>query len=438
MTQTLTSPAQRPQLHQTQQPASYPKRRPISNFSRDGRESYPGRRHMDPRASKSSYTPRNSKKTARPPASDDDNKSPKHSLSSETSREIADIFSSVTNMSDISSIESRKNFKNLQTDDVDYKPPVAELRSIDDKLRDFQFAEVDPSSPEEARLACVDFSVVAFAIAKNETERICKKIDDAVSDGRGDLGIWRICENMIFPMLNQAGLNEAQPIGPTVTSSTGVPKGDTAKDFSHCLDKPDNTQFKPIDIHPDVPIAIVVRRVYPATLLHALRLLQDKFPMSPITTRLFESIRAHGRASLIMGSSKELFHELIAFRWRVYNDLPFIVTLLKQMEENGIDFDKRTLELVERIRQRGMREISKARQPDGVSRGGNIVSRARRANGGTHNNATWWDTPVIRKAYQELTNWAKGMDAQIKDVKMLEEKAEEVWNIKHPPSVFRN
>ncbi|KAF3490504.1 uncharacterized protein GIQ15_00021 [Arthroderma uncinatum] len=428
LTRTLTTPVQRPQLQQTRQPASYPKRCPYSSFSQDEYESSLRQLIRRPGAPITGSTIQSSKGTGCTAMKGDGNTQPKDNPSSQESQEITNIFSSVMDtMSQISNPKYR--VKTQQPLDL-FR---AGTRSVNDKLRNFQFTNIDPSSPHETKFAGVDLSVAAFAVAQKETRRICKEIDDAVADGRGDLGIWKICEEMIFPMLKQADLDDALPVRPAVKSSTDMFEDD---DVSAGLDKGNNARCKQMDIHPDVPAVIVVGHVYPATLLHALRLLQNKFPMSPITTRLFESIRSHGRASFIVGSSKELFHELIDFRWRVYNDLPFIVALLKEMEENGVDFDKRTLELVEKIRQRGAREISKARYADGRARGSNIKIRSRRAGGGTSNSGTWWDSPVIQKSYRELTSWAKGMDAQIRDVKELEEKAQKIWSNKHQEWVY--
>ncbi|EEQ30492.1 hypothetical protein McanMca71_002371 [Microsporum canis] len=430
LTQTLTTPVQRPQPYRHHQLASYPQRCPFSNSSRQEIRSHLGRRHTSFRGSTSSPTSRGVKAAGGLCVDHDEHIPPNDNLSNQENREITNIFTSVlSSMSEIHNPKSRKTFQRPL--DTLTKSGIDRV-NVNDKLHNFRFTEVDPSAPDEAKFAGIDLSVPAFAVAQKETKRICKEIDDAVLDGRGDLGIWKICENMIFPMLKQAGLDESQPPCSSVNHPTTTSLGD---DVSGRLStRPNgNGSYQSIHVHPDVPVVTVVRHVYPATLLHALRILQNKFPMSPLTTRLFESIRAHGRASLIMGSSKELFHELIDFRWRVYNDLPSIVSLLKEMEENGVDFDKRTLELVERIRQRGAREIMKTRQVDGRGRNSSIKGKNRRAgSGGSNTGGTWWDSPAIRKAYRELASWAKGMDAQIRDFKELEEKAQEIWSIKRP------
>ncbi|EFQ97428.1 hypothetical protein MGYG_00469 [Nannizzia gypsea CBS 118893] len=426
LTRTLTAPVRRPQSNQPRRPAGYQERCLFSNSSRDELRSYPGRRHANPQASISTPTPRSSRTAGGFSVSHNGNTAPNGSHPAQDNREITNIFSSV--LKTMSELNSSSNRQKLQQPLDTLSNSKLEKANMNDKLHNFQFTEVDPSSPDEAKFAGIDLSVAAFAVAETETKRICKKIDDAVVDGEGDLGIWKICENMIFPMLKQAGLDEMLPSRSTARlSGTG---DSAAGDLSNCPDKNNNTPYQPIRVHPDIPIVTVVRHVYPATLLHALRILQNKFPMSPLTTRLFESIRSHGRASFIIGSSKELFHELIDFRWRVYNDLPSIVSLLKEMEENGIDFDKRTLELVERIRQRGAREILKARQFDGRNKISSIKSRSRRT--GSNAGVSWWDSPAIRKAYRELTSWAKGMDAQIREFKEFDDKAQELWSIKRP------
>ncbi|EGD84789.1 hypothetical protein H112_08504 [Trichophyton rubrum D6] len=426
LTATLTAPVHRAQPNQPRLPAGNQQRCPFSNSSRHELRSYPGRRHAKSQAPISTPAPRNSRVTGRFSVPQNGNTSANDSSSAQDNREIKNIFSSV--LKTMSELNSRSSRKKLQQPLNTLSNSGLEKANVNDKLHNFQLTKVDPSSPDEAKFAGIDLSVAAFAVAQTETKRICKEIDDAVMDGKGDLGIWKVCENMIFPMLKQAGLDEILSSGSTASVSES---GDNASgNLCNLPNKYNNTPCQPICVHPDIPIVTVVRHVYPATLLHALRILQNKFPMSPLTIRLFESIRSHGRASFVIGSSKELFHELIDFRWRVHNDLPSIVSLLKEMEENGIDFDKRTLELVERIRQRGARAILKARQSDGRNKNSSIKSRNRRT--GSNAGVSWWDSPAIRKAYRELTSWAKGMDAQIREFKELEEKAQELWSIKRP------
>ncbi|EGE00806.1 hypothetical protein TESG_08098 [Trichophyton tonsurans CBS 112818] len=426
LTRTLTAPVQWAQPNQPRLPAGNQQRCPFSNSSGHELRSYPGRRHANFQAPISTLVSRNSRVTGRFSVPHDGNTSANDSALAQDNREITNIFSSV--LKTMSELNSRSSPKKLQPPLDTLSNSGLEKANVNEKLHNFQFTKVDPSSPDEEKFAGIDLSVAAFAVAQTETRRICKEIDDAVVNGKGDLGIWKVCENMIFPMLKQAGLDEI--LSSRSTASVSGSGDSTLGDLSNLPNKNNDTSCRPICVHPDIPIVTVVRHVYPATLLHALRVLQNKFPMSPLTTRLFESIRSHGRASFIIGSSKELFHELIDFCWRVYNDLPSIVSLLKEMEENGIDFDKRTLELVDRIRQRGARAILKARQSDGRNKNSSTKSRNRRT--GSNAAVSWWDSPAIRKAYRELTSWAKGMDAQIREFKELEEKAQELWGIKRP------
>ncbi|KAK2737233.1 hypothetical protein FQN57_000400 [Myotisia sp. PD_48] len=319
-------------------------------------------------------------------------------------------------------------------------------------LHDFQLMGIDSTSPEEIKFAGVDLSVVALAISQRETGRICNSMDDAVAEGKCDLGIWKICEESVFPMLEQAKLNvaglEARSPSPLrtpnllgLTRNHRRARSQVAKTVSittpETITSTDNigtastidTKSGPLNVHPEVPLVLVVTKVYPATLLHALRLLQNKFPMSPTTTRLFEAVRGHGPISFHIGASREFCHEVIDFRWRVYNDLPFIVSFLRDMERNSIDFDQRTLDLVEKISSRRHLETSMPSCSD--LRHPSIKNRNKPLGGGVKHSA-WWDSAIVRKAYTELMACTDMMKDNIQKEQKSEQQHRRFWKEKYP------
>src|SRR5204862_129062 len=91
----------------------------------------------------------------------------------------------------------------------------------------------------------------------------------------------------------------------------------------------------PLDIPPAIPALPIVSAMYPDMLLRTLCILHKHFPMSQLTSQLLPAIKAHGRTSFVLGASTALYNELISFRWRIYSDIPYVLSLLEEMEETG-------------------------------------------------------------------------------------------------------
>lgn len=278
-----------------------------------------------------------------------------------------------------------------------------QFSKIVSKLRAFRDSPVDGSSPENEQFSGIDPFPLAKLIAKRESIKICKELDDAVAEGKGDIGVWNVCENKIFGMLKLVDLENIASLPDLkqdsikqdiVHSQKRLP---TSSPSGHGLDGTRNKREpveseSPLDIPEHVPVVTVVSKVYPNTLLHAAELLHSNFPMSQYSNQLLDTVKAHGRASFVMGASVELCNELISFRWRVYSDLPYIVSLLEEMEEAGIEFNWDTLSIVDDIR--------KQRQMDKYT--------TRTQNGDSDSGTWWWDSEATRSSYKDLAGWGRG------------------------------
>lgn len=269
------------------------------------------------------------------------------------------------------------------------------------KLKDFSPPEIasEPQEPQTTSKPPSSGTEISntYAIASDtafvESRKICNEMEQAAGSGDGDLGVWKVCEKRVFPLMdlinlpgslsptgNRAKRRQARERRRQAKLRNLEPGQEDSKSASGNT-SPDTTGL--LDIPPNVPVLPVVSKVYPDVILHAQQLFQDRFPMSPFTTQLFEAVKARGRTSLMMGASVDLCNELIGFRWRVYNDLPYIVALLKEMEEGGVEFNRHTLDLVEGIQ----RERMSALNEDG---------------GSSTNRNSWWESDAIHTAYQQL------------------------------------
>ncbi|KAI1940002.1 hypothetical protein LOZ66_002437 [Ophidiomyces ophidiicola] len=302
---------------------------------------------------------------------------------------------------------------------------LTQASKIFSKLRAFRDSNYGSSSPENEEFAGIHPFPLARLISKREAKKIYKELDDAIAEGKGDIGVWEICERKIFGMLQMVDLEALSPLA-ELRSNGGwqhdkfTPKSiiefpnNSYNDIN--ASKKFNGKDAPLDIPEHVPIVPVVMKTYPYTLLYAAKLLCRHFPMSQYNIQFLDAVKARGRASFLIGASTQLCNELIAFRWHVYSDLPYIVSLLKDMEEAGIEFDRRTLSLVD--------EIRKSRQVDRDHSG---------VEGGDDEDGSWWwDSETTRTSYKNLVGWGRGkgwitrIRAQLKKNQIREKKAEEL------------
>ena len=87
----------------------------------------------------------------------------------------------------------------------------------------------------------------------------------------------------------------------------------------------------------------LLQAVYGPCLLKAQRFLRINFPHSPYTLALLPAIKALGPISYVLGTSTELYNELLFVRWKHYRDLHGCADLLAEMLSRGILIDGRTM-----------------------------------------------------------------------------------------------
>lgn len=280
-------------------------------------------------------------------------------------------------------------------------------------------------------------------VKTREASKIEAALHEAISDGRGDTGVWVVCKERIFSMLQYLG--EAQglrpeylpPPDPEFPALEGPqPPGiDTFKETKPAEEKaPENEQTGlvatepknpdeelddymlnssrpelitgPLEIPPFVPVESVIGLLYPQMLLAAFRLLNTHYPGSPLISQFRSTIKAHGRVSTVLGSSTGLFNELIYFHWRGCNDLPGVVSLLREMEVTGVEPDNRTKTLLNSITQQRDDDI---RSYHDRRRAGKSVPKD-----------PWWDMAPNRKAFRELLakdGWASRIRDRVRQQK---------------------
>lgn len=92
----------------------------------------------------------------------------------------------------------------------------------------------------------------------------------------------------------------------------------------------------------------ILRRVYPAALLLAVRIL-SRSNKTPYISALLPTIRSLHPFSLILGASTALYNELLRHTWRTSGSLASVLSLLKDMSKLELTMDSRTWEILEQI-----------------------------------------------------------------------------------------
>lgn len=161
--------------------------------------------------------------------------------------------------------------------------------------------------------------------------------------------------------------SEATP--PTAISSTEQPKLEGNKDGTR------NT------------LSILTAN-YPNLLHTACRLLRTSFPTSTLPLALLPTIKSLGRSSYQLGASTPLYNELIRHAWLTYTSYDFIISLLQDMDNGGIEYDVSTLELLQAI----ISETNKAKK----GRYGSAIRAV-------------WEIDGSREGRKKLRRWRAGV-----------------------------
>lgn len=223
-------------------------------------------------------------------------------------------------------------------------------------------------------------------IVKREAKKIENMLREAVSDDKGDIGIWDVCKARIFSMLEH--------IGPNTVS------GQRKRHSQQEQEQPT------LEIPPSVPVEPVVVSLYPKMLLVAFRLLNQHYPKSQLIGQFRSTIKSHGRASAVLGTSTGLYNELITFYWQGMNDLAGVTSLLQEMEVIGVDANERTCDILKEIlrqRDRDLKEHWYRRRQ--VEEGGKVRTRE-----------PWWDMAPNRRAVRDLLGpegWVSRLEARV-------------------------
>ncbi|CEO59923.1 hypothetical protein PMG11_04572 [Penicillium brasilianum] len=253
------------------------------------------------------------------------------------------------------------------------------------KLRISDLGYTEPASATSVEPEITMKEAIEFVV-KKESEKIEFALFQAIEEGKGDMGLWEVCKDRIFSVLQH--LDEAAEIT--------MPGSDNSSGANTTQATP---SAGPLRIPAVVPIGPVITELYPKTLLIAFRLLNTHFPDSPLISQFRSTIKEQGRASALLGSSVALYDEMILFYWHGCNDLPAVVSFLHDMDVTGLEPSFRTRKL--------LKDIVRQRQRDQDTRGQSL-----------HGQESIWDFPPNKKAFEELAGrngWLEKLKARARE-----------------------
>lgn len=292
---------------------------------------------------------------------------------------------------------------------------------------EFEEEEIGSVVPEDEAQILVDISEILGEegkqvpmeraidiIVRRESAKIESALQAAVDQNKGDIGIWDVCRARVFSVLHDMG----QDVSAMPGSREHRQQQREAKQGNE--EGQQQAEHVRLEIPSTVPTKPVVISLYPKMLLVAFRLLNMHFPNSPLISQFRSTIKSHGRASAIMGTSTALYNELIYFYWRGCNDIAGVISLLQEMEVMGVEPSARTCGMLQGIlRQRewdlkgfwyyrAQKEKENAVQQDGENTGAGGRSRE-----------PWWDMAPNRRAIRDLMGpqgWLSRLEERVQQL----------------------
>ncbi|EKV14457.1 Glycosyl hydrolase 47 family protein [Penicillium digitatum] len=263
-------------------------------------------------------------------------------------------------------------------------------------LRDLGYSEPATASAAEVT---VSLRRAIEIVVKAESEHIEFALFQAIEDGKGDMGVWEVCKERIFSMLRH--LDEKSLV------EASDPESASTTDRLEPPSQPSGLLRVPAV----VPVAPVVVALYPKVLLISFRLLNTHFRESPLIPQFRSTIKEYGRISAFLGASSGLYDELIRYHWRVCKDLPAVVSILREMNQLGINPSSKSRGMLTGLIIRQARDLETHRKsPDGKD--------------------FFWDMPSNKEAFDELTRRDGWMD-------QIEARSEEEARQRQATRTFR-
>ncbi|KAJ5179260.1 hypothetical protein N7492_002470 [Penicillium capsulatum] len=242
------------------------------------------------------------------------------------------------------------------------------------KLQLSDLGMADPNNPGEDKL--VTISEAMDLVIKRELNKIEAALFQAIGD-KGDMGVWDVCQQRIFSMLEI--LETPNPTTPSgLVDAWPEPSAETASS-------------EDLDIPSLLPRDLIVGKIYSKALVVAFRVLCTHFPDSSLIDDFRLAIKTKSPASAFLSTSRSLMADMILFYWLQRQDLPSVVSFLRDMHNSVVEPTRRTGDLLRDMKQQHDEDMAEAHSLEADFH-------------------PFWDLPPTRKAFEELFKPGGWMD----------------------------
>ncbi|KAL4789781.1 hypothetical protein BDV19DRAFT_373618 [Aspergillus venezuelensis] len=230
-------------------------------------------------------------------------------------------------------------------------------------------------------------------VIKREFMRVENALNDAIARAAttkegGDKELWKVCQEMIFPMVHHLRSTEPSTSTPEPEPQPQTQTFTVEDDLDLDLDI-ENIKSAPVipgepfKVPSWLPAPIITAGVYPKSLRKAFNLLNVHYPDSDIIPSFRSAITSLGPESAMLGMSTGLYNDMMYFHWRVARDLTEVVAIGREMVLTGARVDQGTLGILDRIVLERNRHLRMKEQ-------------------GKTSSTPWWDFPTNRTATRDL------------------------------------
>lgn len=166
-----------------------------------------------------------------------------------------------------------------------------------------------------------------------------ERVENLLRNAETDFELWEVLEKEVFPLIAKMGLAE------TKESRDQQRRGVHDSSIPPIVYEEDITSDS--DVESEISPLELYGPLYPSHLLLGLRLLDRGFSRpSSLSRSILPRIKSFGLLSHVLGASTPLYNELLRISWLRYDDFRTCVDLLNEMENEGLEFDKETHEIV--------------------------------------------------------------------------------------------
>ncbi|KAJ5722700.1 hypothetical protein N7488_000735 [Penicillium malachiteum] len=300
-------------------------------------------------------------------------------------------FESILGTTDAASEKYGASLKH-ETESKRKETPIKDRSKLRDEEEGIHLSELGFTTPGSRTTVdpVVPMKSAIHMVVQRELRKIEAELFQAMEDQKSDSAVWKVCRERIFTIPEHVGGRASSSSSDLVAASNepGLDQSNSREPFSSPLNIPDA-----------VPAGLVVAKLYPRLLVLAFRVLSTHFPESPLIGQFRTAVRANGRTAAFLGTSAQLYEELMTFFWYTCHDLPAVVSSLQDMESAGLDTNRRVRKLLRDILDQREHDLDSPEQ---------VRDRS------------FWDAPPNQKAFEELAGpggWLETISSRMKQQK---------------------